>query len=165
MRVYKRKRDKIDSNTQTIFELLIFCYISTNVATKTNHDENRFYPPQTAPDAAATAINALTCTSTIVENDCLIMADYLFYPDLMQELAEEIMSKGGYDIAYDEIITQKIETQIKGITEHDIQIMEFESAIQAGAITIINNGTRPVPPVNIFERVQKTKHLRKSTKI
>lgn len=65
---------------------------------------HRFYPPQTAPDAAV--VNSATCTSTMLENKCLIMADYLFYPDLMEDLAEEIMSRGGYDIGYDEIITQ-----------------------------------------------------------
>ena len=65
---------------------------------------HRFYPPQTAPDAAAVA--AADCKSTMVESKCLIMADYLFYPDLMEDLAEEIMSRGGYDIAYDEVITQ-----------------------------------------------------------
>ena len=46
-------------------------------------------------------------TTEMVEEDCLICADYLFYPDLMAGLQEEIMEKGGYDIPYDEILTQE----------------------------------------------------------
>ena len=65
---------------------------------------HRFYPPTTSPDGVAQT--ATNLTSTMLENKCLIMADYLFYPDLMEDLAEEIMSRGGYDINYDEIITQ-----------------------------------------------------------
>ena len=34
-------------------------------------------------------------TTSFVEQDCLICADYLFYPDLMEGLADEIMNKGG----------------------------------------------------------------------
>jgi len=33
--------------------------------------------------------------------------DYLFYPDLMAGLAEEIMQRGGYDVPYTEILTQE----------------------------------------------------------
>ena len=35
-----------------------------------------------------------------------IMADYLFYPDEMDNLSSAIMSQGGYDILYDEVQTQ-----------------------------------------------------------
>ena len=35
------------------------------------------------------------------------MADYLFYPDQMGELADEIMNRGGYDIPYLEVYTQQ----------------------------------------------------------
>ena len=41
------------------------------------------------------------------EPDCLICADYLFYPDLMEGLADEIMNKGGYDVPFDEILVQE----------------------------------------------------------
>ena len=40
-------------------------------------------------------------TSAFVEKDCLICADYLFYPDLMEDMADEIMNKGGYDAPFD----------------------------------------------------------------
>tara|TARA_Y100000114_G_scaffold60327_1_gene55288 strand:+ start:6208 stop:7743 length:1536 start_codon:yes stop_codon:yes gene_type:complete len=66
---------------------------------------HRFYPPQT--DAAGNAQNAADCTSTIVENSVFMCVDYLFYPDLMAGLAEEIMQRGGFDVPYTEILTQE----------------------------------------------------------
>ena len=66
---------------------------------------HRFYPPST--DAAANPITATNCKSTIVENSVFLMCDYLFFPDLMQELAEEIMQRGGYDVPYTEQIVQE----------------------------------------------------------
>ena len=66
---------------------------------------HRFYPPQT--DAAGNAQNATDCTSTMVENQCFMMVDYLFYPDLMAGLSEEIMQRGGFDVPYTEILTQE----------------------------------------------------------
>lgn len=66
---------------------------------------HRFYPPAT--DSAGVALNATNCKSTIVENSVFLMCDYLFFPDLMQELAEEIMQRGGYDVPYTEQIVQE----------------------------------------------------------
>ena len=45
--------------------------------------------------------------STMVADECFIMADYLYFPSMMQEIQDEIMSGGGYDIAYDDIATQE----------------------------------------------------------
>lgn len=53
-------------------------------------------------------------TTEISEPDCLICADYLFYPDLMEGLADEIMNKGGYDIMYDEVLTQENTINLAG---------------------------------------------------
>jgi len=66
---------------------------------------HRFYPPAT--DAAGNPQNATDCTSTIVENSVFMCVDYLFYPDLMAGLAEEIMQRGGFDVPYTEILTQE----------------------------------------------------------
>ena len=66
---------------------------------------HRFYPPQT--DATGAAQNATDCTSTMIENKCFMCVDYLFYPDLMAGLAEEIMQRGGFDVPYCEILTQE----------------------------------------------------------
>lgn len=66
---------------------------------------HRFYPPQN--DATGAAQNAADCTSTMIENKCFMCVDYLFYPDLMAGLAEEIMQRGGFDVPYTEILTQE----------------------------------------------------------
>jgi len=61
------------------------------------------------PQSGATGvpINKANCVSTIVEKKFLIMADYLFYPSMMAEIAEDIMSRGGYDIPYLEVLEQR----------------------------------------------------------
>ena len=66
---------------------------------------HRFYPPQT--DSAGAALNAVNCTSTMVENKCFMMVDYLFFPSMMAELADEIMQRGGYDVPYTEEVVQE----------------------------------------------------------
>jgi len=66
---------------------------------------HRFYPPSV--DSAGVALTATNCTSTMIENKCFMCVDYLFYPDLMAGLAEEIMQRGGYDVPYTEILTQE----------------------------------------------------------
>ena len=66
---------------------------------------HRFYPPRL--DSAGVALNATNCSSTMIENKCFMCVDYLFYPDLMAGLAEEIMQRGGYDVPYTEILTQE----------------------------------------------------------
>lgn len=45
--------------------------------------------------------------STIVEDECFIMADYLYFPSMLEELSQEIMTGGGYDIPYDDVATQE----------------------------------------------------------
>ena len=72
----------------------------------------RYIPSLT--DEAGTAINTALLSSTIIEADCFIMADYLFYPDQMTELADEIMNRGGYDVPYLEVYTQQNFTQYAG---------------------------------------------------
>tara|TARA_R110002110_G_scaffold321_1_gene1232 strand:+ start:7681 stop:9180 length:1500 start_codon:yes stop_codon:yes gene_type:complete len=57
--------------------------------------------------AGGVPINKANCVSTIVEKKFLIMADYLFYPSMMAEIAEDIMARGGYDIPYLEILEQR----------------------------------------------------------
>lgn len=82
---------------------------------------HRFYAPSALPSGGALVLT--NCSSTMIQNGCLIMADYLYYPELMMELAEEIMSKGGYDIAYDEILTQTNHTTyLTGSVKNDYQL-------------------------------------------
>jgi len=45
--------------------------------------------------------------SQIVEDEVFIMADYLYFPSMMEEIQDEIMTGGGYDIAYDDVATQE----------------------------------------------------------
>ena len=49
------------------------------------------------------AAGDIPVTSTIDRGTCLIMADYLFYPDQLQALGDDIMTKGGYDLVYEEL--------------------------------------------------------------
>lgn len=58
---------------------------------------HRFFIP------AANAANFDTVKSTIVTNSVYLMADYLFFPDQLEMLTQEMMQGGGYDIPYDEI--------------------------------------------------------------
>ena len=48
-------------------------------------------------------VGDIPVTSTIDRGTCLIMADYLFYPEQLQALGEDIMTKGGYDLVYEEL--------------------------------------------------------------
>jgi hypothetical protein len=45
--------------------------------------------------------------STIVEDECFIMADYLYFPQQMEAIEDQIMNSGGYDIPYDDVATQE----------------------------------------------------------
>jgi hypothetical protein len=77
------------------------------------------------PQSGATGvpINKANCVSTIVEKKFLIMADYLFYPSMMAEIAEDIMSRGGYDIPYLEVLEQRnFTTYTTGAFTNDYQI-------------------------------------------
>jgi len=51
-------------------------------------------------------LNSAGVVATVHIPTLKIMADYLFYPQEMDNLSEAIMSRGGYDILYDEIQTQ-----------------------------------------------------------
>jgi len=46
---------------------------------------------------------AVPCKSSFVQADTYIMADFLFYPELLGALGNEINGKGGYDLVYDEV--------------------------------------------------------------
>ena len=77
------------------------------------------------PQVGATGvpINKANCVSSIVEKKFLIMADYLFYPSMMAEIAEDIMSRGGYDIPYLEVLEQRnFTTYSTGGFTNDYQI-------------------------------------------
>jgi len=62
---------------------------------------HRFYPPDT--DLAGNAITATDCLSTIVTNKVFMMVDYLFYPQDMGEVAQQMTARGGYNIPFTEI--------------------------------------------------------------
>ena len=107
--------------------------VALNIEWADNTFGHRFYPPQSVSvGGVPTAIVATNCTSTMVENRCLIMADYLFYPELMGELAEEIMSRGGYDIGYDEFLTQMGHTTyITGDMNNEYQLAMAGKRVKA----------------------------------
>ena len=77
----------------------------------------RFQPIQSANGVLTTEFS---------EADCLICADYLFYPDLMEGLADEIMNKGGYDVPFDEVLVQ--ENHITLGNDGDTNTFEFQLA-------------------------------------
>jgi hypothetical protein len=79
--------------------------VALNIEWTEDGNNSRFIVPIENP--LGNAITPSQCSSTIVEADCFIMADYLFYPDQMGELADEIMNRGGYDIPYLEVYTQQ----------------------------------------------------------
>tara|TARA_R110000772_G_scaffold2559_1_gene9240 strand:- start:76 stop:1626 length:1551 start_codon:yes stop_codon:yes gene_type:complete len=71
------------------------------------------------------ANNPATMTSTIVEEECFLVMDTLFYRDLMSDVQEQIMSRGGYSVPYDDVITQRnyiTYNVADGETTHDLQI-------------------------------------------
>ena len=49
------------------------------------------------------AAGDIPVSSSIDQPSCLIMADYLFYPEQLAALGEDIMSRGGYDLVYEEL--------------------------------------------------------------
>ena len=70
-------------------------------------------------------INPLNMTSTIVEEECFLIMDTLFYKDLMGDVQEQIFSRGGYSVPYDDVITQRnfiTYNVADGETTHDLQI-------------------------------------------
>lgn len=64
-------------------------------------------------------------TSTIVEDEVFLVMDTLFYPSLMMDIKEQIFSRGGYSINFDDVITQTNYLNYKesdGLTTHDFQV-------------------------------------------
>ena len=66
-------------------------------------DESFIVP---SDDEAGTPITKANCVSEIVEDTFFIMCDYLFYPSMMQEIASDVMERGGYDIPFTELVHQ-----------------------------------------------------------
>jgi len=63
--------------------------------------------------------------STIVEEECFLVMDTLYYGDLMEDIQEQIFSRGGYSVPYDDVITQRnyiTYNVADGETTHDLQI-------------------------------------------
>ena len=60
--------------------------------------------------------NAGDGRSSIVLPQLYIMADYLYYPDEMENIADAITNQGGYDLLYDEIQTQNAFQAAAGAT-------------------------------------------------
>jgi len=76
-------------------------------------------------NAAGDPIVKTDLTSTIVEEDVFLVMDTLFYPSLMADIKEQIFSRGGYSIGFDDIITQSNYLQYKeveGVSTHDFQV-------------------------------------------
>jgi hypothetical protein len=76
-------------------------------------------------DASNAANNKDNLKSTIIEADTFLVMDTLFYPDLMGDIQEQIYSRGGYSVPYDDVITQRNYLQYsesEGITQKDLQI-------------------------------------------
>tara|TARA_R100000734_G_C3319032_1_gene114094 strand:+ start:4617 stop:6161 length:1545 start_codon:yes stop_codon:yes gene_type:complete len=66
---------------------------------------NRFFPPQT--DTAGNPINADDCFSEIVTEKVFMMVDYLYYPEDMGAIAQEMTRRGGFNIPYTEVLTSE----------------------------------------------------------
>jgi len=63
--------------------------------------------------------------STIVEDEVFLVMDTLLYPSLMDQIKEQIMSRGGYSIGFDDVITQSNFVQYdeaKGESTYEFQI-------------------------------------------
>ena len=76
-------------------------------------------------DANNVAVNKDNLTSTILEEETFIVMDTLYYPTLMADIQDQIMSRGGYSVPYDDLITQQnyvLYDESEGITQKDFQI-------------------------------------------
>ncbi len=95
-------------------------------------------------DEGGVAINKDNCKSTIVEDLCFIMADYLFFPSMMGEISSDILDKGGYDIAFTELVHQtnfltyqtgdfvnEIQVQVGGRKVRNLIIQHQQSGLNA----------------------------------
>lgn len=86
---------------------------------------HRFMYSGTDASVPPVAVNKANLRSTILEEECFIVMDTLFYPGLMEEIHDTIMTKGGYSIPYDDIITQTNflkYTVAEGEIQRDLQI-------------------------------------------
>ena len=76
-------------------------------------------------DVEDVAVDKDKLVSTIVEEEVFLITDTLYYPELMGEIHDQIMTKGGYSIPYDDVITQTNFLQYdvaSGETQKDLQI-------------------------------------------
>ena len=97
--------------------------VAINIEWAANTVNHRFTASELAPDGGG-AVAAATMTSTMVEAGCFIMADYLYFPDRMAEIESEIMTQGGYNVPYDEILTTtSYTTYAAGQTSNNYQIV------------------------------------------
>tara|TARA_R110000803_G_scaffold50583_1_gene104831 strand:+ start:13094 stop:14563 length:1470 start_codon:yes stop_codon:yes gene_type:complete len=71
--------------------------VSLTIEFQADELNHRFQRSQTLVTAGT------ACSSQIVQAETYIMADFLFYPELLAGLGEQINSQGGYDLVYDEI--------------------------------------------------------------
>jgi hypothetical protein len=84
---------------------------------------HRFMP--SARDAAGVPVDKTQLKSTIVESEVFLVMDTLLYPSLMEDIREQIFSRGGYSIGFDDVITQSNFVQYKenaGEQTHEFQI-------------------------------------------
>ena len=74
---------------------------------------HRFCVPTT--DKAGNPLLATECTSKIVENKVLMMVDYLFYPEQILNVAQDMVAKGGYNVPYSEVlVSESVKTAVNG---------------------------------------------------
>tara|TARA_R110000737_G_scaffold350392_1_gene389264 strand:- start:3130 stop:4671 length:1542 start_codon:yes stop_codon:yes gene_type:complete len=71
------------------------------------------------------AVDKKNLKSTIVEDEVFLVMDTLLYPSLMDQIKDQIMSRGGYSIGFDDVITQSNFVQYdqsKGDSTYEFQI-------------------------------------------
>jgi hypothetical protein len=76
-------------------------------------------------DASGQPVTKENLLSTIVQDEVFLVMDTLLYPSLMDDIKEQIMSRGGYSISFDDVITQSNFLQyeeIKGEQTFEFQI-------------------------------------------
>ncbi len=86
---------------------------------------HRFAYNATDAQTPPVANNPNTIFSTIVEEECFLVMDTLYYGDLMGDIQEQIFSRGGYSVPYDDVITQRnyiTYNVADGETTHDLQV-------------------------------------------
>lgn len=101
----------------------------------------------TAGNNLATADNYKKSVSTIVEKDLFLLCDYLFYDDLMEEMEDVIMNKGGYNLSYDDLIVQQTSRSFAvGSYTNDIQIplasRKVKSVVVQKELSVLKDATK-----------------------